>query len=121
MLKKSLLISSLCAITLATSIVFANNVLTVKPSKPSSWAYKTAFVSINSEEKQIIDSIRTLVSGVSDDVSLIEVIYGNGIHPKIDTSCQNIQVLGQGEHLITFKLKNDGLIHCQYSLIPEYS
>lgn len=120
MLKKTFLLTILLT---ATSLVFAKNlsILTVKPDKSSSWAYINAIVSVNSGEEQVNEGFRTLLSGLKDDLSLIEVIYGNGIHAKMDASCLNIEMLGSGEHQLLFKLKNDGLIHCVYRVIHEHN
>ena len=115
MLKKLFLFAMLLS---AASLSFAKNVpdssLIVAPFMPSEWGYINATVSFNQQSSVVGNSIVLPVS-VQDTVSLIKVAAMNA-EPRIDDSCRNIQIQESGMHQLVFELKNDWIIHCQYSV-----
>ena len=112
MLKKTVLFAFLLS---SSSLSFAKNVdstLTVAPNDPSGWAYMGATVSINDTAIGIYDGV-TVPVALNDHISL--AVYAMNVKPKLDDSCQNIQIREEGKHQLLFELRGDWLIHCRYS------
>ena len=57
------------------------------------------------------DGITVPVS-INDNISLSVAAFN--AKPKLDDSCQHIQIHEKGSHQLLFELKNDWLIHCRY-------
>lgn len=110
MLKKMVFMTLLTVSTLS----FADNhsTLMVKPNNPNNWGYQAATVDVGNSKMVNVGKGVALSVALHNPIHL--VVYAMNARPRLDVSCQNLTVTTEGSHQLSFELKPNWLVYCQY-------
>ena len=112
MLKKITLVILFSTISFNSAYALPKTALLVAPYQGDQWGYIYSVVKMNDQQKYEIKQGATIPVNVGDKITL-NVVAMNA-SPRLDQSCQNLQIQSEGVHAMLFELEKDRLVHCQY-------